>query len=136
MRMEVIRLQLDSDVTIGKLLIDGMFECWTCEDTVREPGVKVPGKTAIPYGIYDVAITFSPHFGRMLPILRDVPGFEGIRIHPGNTALDTEGCLLVGQDRLPKGVGRSKIAFEMLEEKIQRALRNGERVTIEYSKGP
>lgn len=135
MRMLLTRIQRDPGVTIGKLALDGMWECWTCEDTVRPPGEKVFGQTAIPYGIYDVVITHSPHFQRDLPLLMNVPGFEGVRIHPGNTPADTEGCILVGQDRLPASIGRSKMAFEMLYLKIYDALRDGQKVTLEIMEG-
>ena len=133
MKLTLTRAQLDPDVTIGRLLVDGAFECWTCEDTVREPGVKIPGKTAIPAGAYPVVVTPSPRFKRDLPLLVGVPGFEGIRIHPGNTAADTEGCILPGLDRMPKGVGRSRMAFDALFAKIQTARARGETVTIEVS---
>lgn len=111
------RVQCDSDVTIGDLSIGGHHVCWVCEDPVREvPGEpawrwKVPGKTAIPVGRYKIERTWSPRFQRTLPLLVDVPGFEGIRIHAGNTADDTEGCLLPGLVRRPKGVGDSQLAF-------------------------
>lgn len=134
MKMILERLQLDAEVTIGSLTADGDWMCWVCEDTVREPGVKVPGKTAIPYGKYRVDITMSPRFKRPLPLLLSVPGFEGIRIHTGNTADDTEGCLLPGLDRLPKSVGRSKLAFEALYTRIFDAKARGESITIEIVK--
>lgn len=139
MKMRVERMQLDDDVTIGMLLIDGVFECWTLEDTVREqPGVpvgnwKVKGRTAIPRGTYEVWITHSPRFQRELPLLANVPGFEGIRIHPGNTAADTEGCILVGDQRLPKSIGQSRAAFSRLIAKIRLAVARGQRVTMEVT---
>lgn len=71
--------------------------CDTLEPPVRPWGMRVKGKTAVPAGIYDVALTRSPKFGRMLPILIDVPGMTGIRIHRGNTAADTKGCILPGK---------------------------------------
>src|SRR3972149_10690167 len=82
--------------TIGELFVDGVFECFTLEDVVRDDE-KIKKVTAIPDGIYTVLVTWSPRFKRQLPLLIDVPGFDGIRIHPGNTADDTEGCLLVGE---------------------------------------
>lgn len=75
--------------------------CWSLEDVVREvPGQpvaswKIHGKTAIPRGRYRVIVDHSEHFGKDLPHLLDVPGFDGVRIHGGNTAADTEGCVLV-----------------------------------------
>jgi len=130
MKMMLERLQLDPDVTIGALSVDGDFECWVCEDTVRT-GPKVYGKTAIPAGIYQVDVTFSNRFQKPLPLLLNVPGFSGIRIHPGNTAADTEGCLLPGIDRLAKSVGRSRLAFAALFTKITAAKAKGDRILIE-----
>jgi hypothetical protein len=128
MRLE--RVQLDPDVTIGHLTIDGGdWTCWTCEDVVRD-GPKVPGQTAIPFGNYNVRLTWSPHFNRNLPLLLNVPGFEGVRIHPGNTAADTEGCILVGLDREPKGVGRSRMAFDTLFGMISTAASKGEAINL------
>jgi hypothetical protein len=133
MRILLARVQLDPDVTIGRLSVDGAFECWTCEDTVREPGAKIPGKTAIPAGVYPIVVTWSPRFKRDLPLLVGVPGFEGVRIHPGNTAADTEGCILPGLDRMPQGVGRSRLAFDTLFAKIRAARARGEAATIEVN---
>ena len=103
--------------TIGNLYVDGAFECATLEDAVREiAGVpvarwKVKGKTAIPAGTYTVQLTFSNRFQKVMPQLLDVPGFEGVRIHPGNTAADTEGCLLPGVVRHGEAVRESRIAY-------------------------
>lgn len=107
--------------TKGELFLDGQFTCFTCEDQVRAPGVKVYGQTAIPAGRYAVVITPSPRFQRDLPLLLAVPNFEGVRIHPGNTAKDTEGCILPGMTFGPNGVFNSKIAFDILFKAIQDA---------------
>lgn len=136
MDMVLERLQLDPDVTIGSLSVDGDFECWVLEDTVREvPGQpvvswKIPAKTAIPYGTYEVDVTFSNRFQRLLPILLLVAGFIGIRFHPGNYPADTEGCLLPGCDRMAKSVGRSRKAFDALFIKIKDAKARGEKITL------
>lgn len=136
MQMELERLQLDPDVTIGALYVDGDFQCWVLEDPVREvPGQpvsswKVHGKTAIPFGRYDVTITPSQRFKRDLPLLLRVPGFDGIRIHPGNTTADTEGCLLPGLERHGKSVARSRAAFDSLFSLIRSAFIRGEQILI------
>lgn len=134
MQLKLTRAQFEPTCTIGRLYVDGVNECWTLEDQVRPTGApKVFGQTAIPAGTYGVVITHSPHFGRDLPLLLNVPGFEGVRIHPGNTAADTEGCILVGMDRLADSIGRSRIAFDALFPKIVAALSRGETVSIEVS---
>jgi hypothetical protein len=139
MKLTLNRLQVDAACTIGQLLVDGEAECYVLEDKVREvrgqpvSSWKIYGQTAIPVGTYAVIIDHSEHFGRDLPHILNVPGFEGVRIHPGNTAKDTEGCLLVGLDRLADSVGRSRLAFDALFPKIQRALANGELVNIEIA---
>lgn len=96
--MVLKRIRLTEERTIGELSIVGTdFKCFTLEDAVRAPGVKIAGKTAIPAGLYTVIVTQSPKFKTRLPILLNVPGFEGIRIHAGNTEADTSGCILVGR---------------------------------------
>lgn len=125
-----------SDVsTTGKLYIDGVHDgIFTLEDTDRfldQGGEKVYGKTAIPAGTYQVDVTWSPHFNRRLPILLDVPGFAGVRIHTGNDPDDTEGCLLVGLSREGSFVGNSRLAFSRLFPLIDDAIRSGEGVTLE-----
>lgn len=134
MNIVIKRLQLDPDVTIGRLTIDGhAFHCYTLEDTVRPDGIKIHGETAIPAGRYNVDLTMSPRFGRVLPLLMNVGGFVGVRIHPGNTASDTEGCILVGIDRMPKAIGRSRIAFDALFGLMQEAKAQGHAIDVEVS---
>ncbi|HBJ76706.1 MAG TPA: hypothetical protein DDY68_02410 [Porphyromonadaceae bacterium] len=91
---------------------------------------KVYGETSIPFGRYSVDLTFSPKFGRELPILLDVHHFEGIRIHSGNTAKDTLGCILVGENKFKGGLVRSKLHEEMLTEMIRDAKGRGEEIFI------
>lgn len=117
--------------TIGELYIDGAFECYTLEDPVRPAGVKKFGVTAILAGIYKVVRTLSPRFGKPMPLLVDVPGFEGIRIHWGNYARDTEGCILVGRSKSEDFIGQSILAYNTLDAKIKEAVESGEEVTIE-----
>jgi hypothetical protein len=133
MEIVVTRTDFDDECTIGEMTINGEFECYTLEDKTRpvdEP--KVFGKTAIPYGLYRVVITFSNHFKRDLPLLLNVPNFEGVRIHPGNYASDTEGCCLVGDGKAKDAITQSRVAFDRLFPKIRDAVEHGEEVTIEY----
>jgi len=103
MNILIERHTFGDDYTIGDLFVDGYFFCNTLEDTVREvegqpvEKWKIYGKTAIPRGKYDVVIDYSNRFKTELPRLLNVKGFTGIRIHPGNTHHDTEGCILVGK---------------------------------------
>ncbi len=136
MEMMLERVQRDSDVTLGALYVEADFECWAAEDPIREiagqpvSAWKIKGQTAIPFGTYEVDITMSARFKVMLPILLNVPGFDGIRIHPGNTAADTDGCILPGLDRMQKSVGRSRKAFDALFARMKAAKAKGERITI------
>ena len=130
------RIVFNPQFTIGFISIEGKFQCWTCEDAVREVEGKtvnewkVYGETAIPYGEYNVLITMSSRFKRMLPLIENVPGFTGIRIHPGNTFEDTEGCILPGRIQIPGGVGESKLAFAPLYSTIFTRLQRGEKVSL------
>lgn len=119
MKLEVKRLHRTDNSTIGELTIDGKFECYTLED--KERYVKIKGETAIPKGTYKVIINESNRFKRMLPLLIAVPNFEGVRIHAGNSNHDTEGCILVGQNRSVDYITKSRKAFESLFKKMQGA---------------
>lgn len=99
MQVNVRRTFKGPDYTIGKLYLDGHYLCDTLEDTVRPAGTKIAGKTAIPAGTYKVKKTMSQRFKKILPEILNVPGFAGVRIHSGNTATDTEGCLLLGLNK-------------------------------------
>lgn len=118
MKLQLKRLHRTDLSTIGELYVDGVFECYTLEDVERE--VKIKSETAIPKGTYKVIVTMSNRFKRLLPLLMNVPNFEGIRIHPGNTNHDTEGCILVGQTRSKDFIGKSRKAFDNLFKKIQK----------------
>lgn len=132
--------------TLGRLTIDGRPECYTCEDVIRD--VKIPGETAIPAGAYKVIITLSNRFKRPLPLIfntsrdnerfveRDGMRFDGVRIHPGNTPADTEGCILPGQGFNVGGVTGSRLAFEALFARIDAALLMGDAVSLEIRNPP
>jgi hypothetical protein len=122
--------------TPGALSINGVFECFTLEDVVREVALvpvstwKIASETAIPVGTYEVTIDFSDRFQRQMPHVLNVPGFDGIRIHSGNTAADTEGCILLGKQRALDDVSQSRDAFAAFFPKLQAAINSGERVTL------
>ena len=98
------RKHFTSDSTIGELWLAGKRLCWTLEDTVRAIGAaKVFGKTAIPYGRYELVLTYSNAFKKYLPLLLRVPGYEGVRLHGGNSANDSLGCPLLGMNQDVKG---------------------------------
>lgn len=134
LELELLRRWITANTTIGELSVDGRFECFILED-VRRPGApKIPGKTCIPEGRYRVQRTFSPKFGRMMPLLWNVKTsdgrllvqgdgktFEGIRIHWGNKAPDTDGCLLTGRQRDLDAVELSRVAFDPVDAKIAQA---------------
>lgn len=129
MEILVKRLFKKSDYTIGKMYIDGQYFCDTVEDTDR--GLtsdmtyeeiarrKVYGKTAIPTGRYDVAISYSPKFKRNLPLLLDVKGYSGIRIHNGKDANSSLGCIIVGENKTKGCVINSKVTLERLMAKLR-----------------
>ena len=133
MELTLTRKTKTETSTIGNLNINGHFECFILEDVDRGlqqgmsnselSNLKVHGNTCIPTGRYEIAISFSNKFQKLLPILMDVPVFAGIRIHSGNTALDTEGCLLTGQTKTKNFVGNSRLAFAALFAKLKTASR-------------
>ena len=84
--------------------------------------IKKQDETAIPYGFYEVTIDKSVRFGRFMPHVLNVPGFEGIRIHAGNTAVDTSGCILLGKLLQADGLANSRTAFEEFEKRLAEAL--------------
>ena len=142
----VLRTDFTEESTISEILIDGSFECYAIEDLDREldsdmplseiTDIKVMHKTAIPTGRYKVVITRSNRFSAkagkdvFLPLLLDVPGFAGVRIHSGNYAADSSGCILPGMNKMKNTVVSSRIAFNSLFNKIQKALNNKEEVFI------
>lgn len=116
MRLRLIREPSKHGATLGVLFVDGVFEAWTLEDVIREQ--KIAGQTAIPAGRYDVALTHSPRFNRVLPEVLRVPNFTGVRVHAGNKAQDTAGCILVGQHRGDAWIGSSQAALSQLMGKL------------------
>jgi hypothetical protein len=122
MTVEIKRIHFADNFTIGKLFINDIFICFTLEDKVREVDNKpvatwkVPKQTAIPKGEYPLRITFSNRFQKDLPLIENVEGFIGIRIHTGNSPLDTEGCILVGMtwDGSSGWIANSREAFKLL----------------------
>lgn len=132
MKLQVIRSHFLPECTIGNLYVNGDEFCYTLEDVVRE-GPKVPNLTAIPYGTYNVVLDQSTRFKRLMPHILNVPGFDGIRIHSGNTDKDTEGCILLGQtwDGKSDFIGNSRIVFDKFFILLKTALDNHENVSLE-----
>ena len=136
MNIEVHRRKSSSLSTLSEVYVDGELVCFALEDPVREkPGVpveewKVKGETAIPAGRYLVKIQWSPRFTRMLPRLQEVPGFQGVLIHPGNYPRDTEGCILPGTQIAGDAVVESRVAFLELFQRIKDAEEGNEEVWL------
>lgn len=139
MKLTLKRIALRPTYTIGKLYIDDAYFCDTLEDTVRDTNKsgkfdngeqKIKGKTAIPYGTYEIKWTYSPRFKKYTPQLMNVPSFEGIRVHAGNTSADTEGCLLLGENKQVGKVLNSRATINKFYPIIKEACSNG-KVTIE-----
>ncbi len=140
MELRLERLWPKAEYTVGRLYIDGELFCNTLEDRVADVNRngeldgterKVPGKTAIPYGNYKIFYGWSPRFGRNLPRLLNVTAFDGILIHPGNTAKDTAGCILVGRNTEVGRLTQSRLYSDELNKRIDIAQRRGEPITIE-----
>lgn len=119
MKLLLKRITKTNNSTIGELYINGVFQCYTLEDKERE--VKIKNETAITKGTYKVIINRSNRFKIDLPLLLNVPNFEGVRIHTGNSNHDTEGCILVGQTRSTDFIGNSRKAFKNLFDKMKLA---------------
>ncbi len=118
------RRWLSSTFTVGELSVDGDAECFIGEDVYRGGLPKVPGASAIPVGRYEVVWAWSPRFQRYTLRLLGVPGFEGVLVHGGNVAADTEGCLLTGTTRGVDRVDQSQHALKALEAKVVPRLHN------------
>ena len=129
MEILVKRLYRKSEYTIGKMFVDGVYFCDTVEDCDRGLtqamseekilAIKVYGKTAIPTGRYKVTLTYSPKFKKTLPLINDVNGFAGIRIHNGVNADSSLGCIIVGENKIKGGVINSRVTMERLMAKMR-----------------
>ena len=144
MELRLERKYRSSKYCIDKLYINGKYFSDALEDPDRGltdsmsleeiKRIKVKGDTCIPYGTYNVTITYSPRFKKNLPLINNVKGFEGIRIHSGNTPQDTEGCLLLGFNKIKGQVVDSRVTVSKFITQIQQALNKGEKVTITITK--
>ena len=145
MELKLTRFHFEPDFTLGKLTYDN--KSWfIIEDTDRDlkqndsldkiKSVKVHSCTAIPYGKYQVIINRSQRFKINLPLLLNVPNWEGVRMHVGNYSTDTEGCLLPGKGYSiqNKMVTNSRVAFGEIYELIENALKRNETVWININK--
>lgn len=128
MELKLKRIAYRDKYTIGRLFINNVYFCDTLEDVPRE--TKIANETCIPTGKYKVIISWSNRFKRQMPLIVDVPGFDGIRIHSGNTDKDTSGCPLVGKNTIVGKLTDSKTTFESLF-KILEATK--EDITIEIT---
>ena len=136
MKLKLIRTWYADTYTIGKLYIDGVYFADTLEDKNRDVdknGIfnngekKVYGKTCIPFGTYKVILSMSSKFKKILPLLLNVPQFDGIRIHSGNTDEDSSGCILVGIKDIKGRISKSTITLNSLMTKLSKA----DNITIE-----
>ena len=144
MELKLIRKYFTENSTVGELYVNDKLYCYVLEDVDRgldsKMGIKriawlkQHSKTAIPYGKYEIANTYSNRFKKYLPLLINVPGYDGIRIHPGNYADDTEGCLLPGtyDPKVPNFVGNSRVTFDALFKVLQDAEKK-EKIFIEIT---
>ena len=144
MELRLERKYRSSKYCIDKLYINGKYFSDALEDPDRGltdtmsleeiKKIKIKGNTCIPYGTYNVTITYSPRFKKNLPLINNVKGFDGIRIHSGNTPQDTEGCLLLGLNKVKGRVVDSKVTVNKFIDIVQEALNKGEKVTITITK--
>ncbi len=142
MKLELKRIALKPNYTIGKLFINGTYYCDTIEDKVIDLNkngkfddglTKVMHQTAIPYGTFKVVVNHSPKFNRELPRLLDVPYFEGILIHNGSDQNSSSGCIIVGENKIVGKVTNSTFYMNNLTARIKDAQNKGEITTITIS---
>lgn len=136
MKIEIIRQVFTEFSTIGQMFINGDYFGYTLEDVDRQrqadgtiikwsKDLKKAGETAIPYGRYEVITNYSPRFKKVMPLIKDVPNFSGVRIHSGNEHTDTEGCPLIGFTKSDNFVGQSKMAFTSFMKLLRAGLKLG-----------
>ena len=132
MELKLNRIFLGSSATIGEWYVDGEHIADTLEDRVRPEGEKVYGKTAISEGTYEVKLTYSPRFKKILPEILNVPNFSGIRIHSLNKAEESEGCIGVGEwnGKDTNWISNSRKTFDKLMSLLQKAEDKKESITI------
>ena len=142
MKLTLVRDTFTQKSTIGNLLVNGVFFCYTLEPVYREiigepvENWKIKGVTAIPEGVYNIIMAYSPKFGRQMPHLENVEGFEYIMIHPLNKPEDTLGCIGAGAIKDVDAIWKSKPVCHELNEEIMNALNKAEAVTIEITGRP
>ena len=129
MELGIVRDYFDDVCTQGQITVDNAFFGYTLEPRVDQGHGK---PYAIPCGRYRVLLGMSPHFGRVVPMLQDVPGFANVEIHMGNKAADTHGCTLIGKVRSKDWISQSVVALYALVAKMQ-ALTKGEEIWATYS---
>ena len=131
------RTQYTKASTVSELLVDNKQIGWGLEDVVRPASSKkIWGQTAIPAGRYQCVITWSPKFQRKMPLLLGVPGYEGVRVHWGNDATASEGCLLVGSGynmKHPDWISESRKMFDKLYPLIESVTKTGRIVWVDVT---
>lgn len=132
MQLKVVRREYSETTTLGRLFVNGSDFCYTLEDKVRPKGQKVQAQTAIPAGSYKVIIDFSNRFQKNMIHILNVPMFEGVRIHGGNTAANTEGCILVARNRVDSSTIQGSMSDAVMKL-VGEAIARGEKVTIEIT---
>ena len=133
MNIDLIRDLAERTKTFGKLFVDGKYLGETLEDTDRfleDGGEKIDGQTAIPRGRYKVTVTYSNRFKKPMPYIHDVPDFDGVRIHGGNTEEDTHGCPLLGNVRSSTGIAQCAGVNERLMHMLEACEDRGEPVWL------
>ena len=144
MKLRLERRYRCSNYCIDKLYVNNKYFSDALEDPDRGlidsmsleeiQTIKIKGNTCIPYGTYNVTITYSPRFKRNLPLINNVKGFDGIRVHSGNTPQGTEGCVLLGFNKIKGQVIDSRVTTDKFITQIQQVLNKGEKVTIIITK--